>query len=120
MNPPIYSEGPLEGARAARDEAIDRVDSHAHANWKSAAMATGWQLARQQAYFTSADLADRMMFHYPKVHTHDTRALGPVMLRLMREGAITRTERVERSGRARNHHRPLAVWRSIVYRGEMG
>jgi hypothetical protein len=100
----------LFDSKAVRDEAIDRVDRHAHRRFMDLAYRAGRHLCKRSCEFTSADLRDLLARHYPDVKTHDDRALGAVMRQLQREGWIEATDRVQSSGRVRNHHRPLRVW----------
>jgi hypothetical protein len=108
------TQADLFDPRAAAREAIARAARNARPDFLRLAYLAGRYLARCQLEFTSADLRDTLATHYPDVRTHDDRALGPVMQRLQREGVIVKTDRVKPSGRVRNHHRPLAVWRSKV------
>ena len=45
--------------------------------------------------------------------THDSRALGPVMKRLARDGYIAPTDEFVKGTRRSRHSAPLRVWRSI-------
>lgn len=103
-----------EGAREDRDEAIERVDDNADKEFKESADSCLRIWALMNPYLTANDVRDEMRKLYPEACTHDDRAMGPVMKRARARGLIEPTDRVENSGRRRNHHRPLRVWRSLV------
>lgn len=99
----------LDQALIARDRAMNIVDFHAGAEWKDAALWAVYETAAAKVTFTADDVWERIPLH---LHTHDNRALGPVMVRAAKNGWIEATDRVQRTSRASNHARPLAVWRS--------
>ena len=102
-------------AREAANEAIDRVDRHAHEEFKRLAYRAGIYLARQERELDSAMIRDLLQEHYPSVATHDDRALGAIMRQLQRDRVIERTDRTRKSGRKRNHNRDLRIWRSLRF-----
>lgn len=75
----------LAEARRARDRAVAAVGDHANDAWMAAARQAALDLAATGSEFTTDDIAQRMP---GDVTTHEPRALGAVMQRLSREGAI--------------------------------
>lgn len=106
-----------QAARRAANDAIDRVDKHAHERFKLIAFKAGVHLAKTVKVFDSADLRDLMWKHYPEVKTHEDRVLGAIMRQLARAGWVKNTHRMEKSKRVRNHNRPLNQWESLRYEG---
>lgn len=102
-------------ARRAANDAIDRVDEHAHERFKLIAFKAGVHLAKTRKVFDSADLRDLMAKHFPDVKTHEDRVLGAIMRQLARAGWVKNTHRMEKSKRVRNHNRPLNQWESLRY-----
>lgn len=98
-------------AIAARDEAIQRVDDHAAPEWKALAHKTLREVAAATAEFTTDDLI-RAGLNKPR----EPRALGAIMRWGVSHGLIEATGRVRRSEQVTNHSRPMAVWRSRVYK----
>ena len=72
---------------AAADEAIQRVDENADEGWKRAATQVVWDWSRTTSHFTTDDVMDSL--DGLGVKTHDNRALGPVMRRMIRSNVIT-------------------------------
>lgn len=103
------------GARRAADDAIQRVEDHAHEQFKLIAFRAGVHLAKTRKVFDSADVRDLMAKHYPEVKTHEDRVLGCIMRQLARAGWIKNTYRMQKSARVRNHNRPLNQWESLRY-----
>jgi hypothetical protein len=101
-----------DAARAARDEAIERVDDHADPEWKDAALDAVHAAALQYALLTSEHVIPLID---PRFQTHDLRALGPVFRRGVKAGWIVNNETIAKS--ARRHMSPITVWRSRVYEG---
>lgn len=98
-------------ARRERDEAIERVDEHADDEWKEVALDCVRQLCRQHALFTSDEVLE--LLETKPVTTHDTRALGPVMLKAVRDGLIEKSGRLLPS--RRRHMAPIFEWRSLIH-----
>jgi len=105
-----------ESARAARDDAMSRVDEHAPDAWKIEADAAIVWLARTRAEFTTDDvwqyLADGDVPMPP-----EPRALGPRMLAAAKRGVVGRTDRVVTCKRPERHGAPIRVWSSGVVQG---
>lgn len=106
-----------QAARHAANDAIQRVDEHAHEQFKKIAFRAGVYLATHRKVFDSADVRDLMAEHYPDVKTHEDKVLGCIMRQLARAGWIKNTHRMQKSARVRNHNRPLNQWESLRYEG---
>lgn len=76
----------LFDALAAADEAIRIVDANADEGWKRAATQIVWEFAQMRDGFTTDDVMEGL--DDMGVVTHDNRALGPVMRRMIRSGII--------------------------------
>jgi hypothetical protein len=80
----------------------------------SATQAGGW-VARHFSRFTTDEVWERL--RPTGLRTPEHRAMGSVMRGLAKAGLCVRTNEVQESSRAGCHHRPLRVWRSLVYNG---
>jgi hypothetical protein len=96
-----YSE-----ARAARNEAMDRVDSNADPDWKDLAIRVTLRVALAYPEFTTDDVWEALGEERP----HEPRALGPIMALLSRSKVIRKTGMMRESKHAQAHMRPKAVW----------
>lgn len=96
---------------AARDEAISRVDAHADREWKDVAYLTAIRVARSKRFFTSEEVWDALP---SGVHTHEPRAMGPIMRRLRKENVVEPTDQFVISTSPLGHGRPSRVWRSLL------
>lgn len=92
-----------------RDDGIARAESHADPAWLRAAAALVMRLARQKAFFTTADIWEAGL-----AMPHEPRALGPVMMNAERDGIIVATNEYRKSPRASRHCAPALVWRSLL------
>lgn len=86
----------LFDALAAADKAIKQVDENADEGWKRAASNIVWELSTMPEGFTTDDVME--LLDNMGVVTHDNRALGPIMRRMIRsnvirEVAMTRSRR---------------------------
>jgi hypothetical protein len=94
-------------------KAIDQAERHANPAWLAdAAKAVLW-CAHNYATFTSDDVWRRMSRQH---HTHEPRALGAVFRNAARAGWIVRTTTTVPTKRPEAHHRPVAVWRSQLWK----
>lgn len=101
----------LDEALAARDEAVDRVEENAHAEWLAFALLTVRHLGLLGGEFSTDQVWERLdMFD---VHTHEPRAMGAVMKRAVRDGLIEPTGRYVRSSRRECHARPVQTYRGV-------
>jgi len=94
----------FEDAARARDSAMERVDGAADPVWRADAEAAVLAVAARGMPFTTDDVWDAGL-RYPR----ELRAIGPVMQRLARAGAIRRTGRFRPS--LRSHLSPKPEWR---------
>lgn len=92
-----------------RDDGIGRAEAHADPEWLRAASALVTKLARQKAFFTTADVWEAGL-----AMPHEPRALGPVMMNAERDGIIVATSEYRKSARASRHCAPSLVWRSLL------
>lgn len=91
-------------ARAARDEAVERVGRNADAEWMRAALSVVRSLAELGAGFTTDDVWRRI--GAPR----EPRALGAVMQQAQRTGIARPTPNYRPSVRPECHARPVRVW----------
>lgn len=99
------SQQTLWDAFAAADEAIKRVDENADEGWKRAAEQAVWDRSRLGRSFTTDDIMDDL--DIMGVSTHDNRALGPVMRRMLRKNVI---EEVGMTRSRRRHGARIPVY----------
>lgn len=85
----VHRQARLRQAKAERDAALEQVDDNADNRWKLEAERIVINLARTGRHFTSDDVMDAL--DRLDVTTHDTRALGPVMLKAIRREWIHKT-----------------------------
>ena len=76
----------LLDAIAAADEAVKRVEENADEGWMRAASHVVWELAQMPQGFTTDDVMEAVTDM--GVVTHDNRALGPVIRRMIKSGII--------------------------------
>lgn len=100
-------------ARRARDAAIQRVDDHAVAEWKTAARACIQHCASTMPEFSTDDVLQRLIEY--NLVTRDNRAIGPQMLMAAQAGLIAKTDRRINTRRVSRHNTEIAVWRSLIY-----
>jgi hypothetical protein len=98
-------------AQLAADEAIDRVERAAGEDVADALFLAGVAVASTRPTLTSEEVREQA-----RLTLDEPRVLGATMRALAREGLIEPTDEYRRSGRARNHNRPLRVWRSRLVR----
>lgn len=101
----------LPQARAARDEALDRVEEHASPAFLAAAEIALYLVASHQPTLTTDDVWRQME---GRSNPHERRAMGPVMMRGKANGWIEPTSQVENSEMVDCHSRPKRIWRSLV------
>lgn len=108
--------GDLDAAREARNEAMERVRAHAHAEWMVVAKRAARWVAEHQATFTSEDVRDAIEHWYPDVTTHQQCAWSEPMNWCKREGIAEPTREVRPYRRRSRHAGTSRVWRSLIYR----
>jgi len=109
--PDLFSQRTLDPAltRKKRDEAIERVGGNASPEWKAQARAAVVSIAYSQDTFTSDDVwvvLDARGVPRP----HEGRALGAVMMALVREGVIRKTGEYRQTAQPKSHGSPATVW----------
>ena len=98
-----------EGAKAARDEAMARVEAHAHEQWKDAAMDTIYRAWRLRPSFTSEDLWKDGLPKPP-----EPRALGPMITAAASRGWCEASGTYVKGSSVSRHGAPIAVWTSNI------
>lgn len=98
---------PPPTATQQRDTAMAQVDRAANAEWKDAARRAIWHLATTREEFTADDVWMRLA-EMGVPTTVDPRALGPVIMRALRAGAIRDTGRMDKS--ERRHKTKITVY----------
>lgn len=104
--------GHLAAGIQRRDDALDRVDTHADPEWKDAAKAAIRLLAETLPELTGDDLW-RLV---PK--PAEPRASGPIFRWAAGQGLIAATDRFVPTTQATSHASPSRVWKSLTYRGD--
>jgi hypothetical protein len=97
----------VEAAVAAREEAIERVETGASEEWKGDAVETIRLLALERVAFTSEDVWEALATK-PK----EPRAMGAVMRRAHDAGYISPINEWRLAEDPVRHRRPLRVWQS--------
>ncbi len=101
----------LDEAIKERDQAIERSEDHAHAEWLAMALLTVQKMGLLGGTFTTDDVW-RWLDHYG-VTTHEPRAMGAVMKRAVKDGLIEPTGVYVKSTRKVNHARPQVQYRGV-------
>lgn len=101
----------LFAARAARDEALARVDAHVEPAWRDAALAALERVAHREREFLVEEVWKELGDVAPP---HEGRAMGAVIQRGRREGLIAPTDTFRASSNPLHHAVPRRVWRSLV------
>ena len=105
----------IAAATAARDEAIDRVERNASADWNEAAYLACRLVAEEQPFFTTDNVWQKISTVFPQFKTHEPRAMGAVMRRAARENVVAPTDEYVRSDRPECHRRPTMRWESLIH-----
>lgn len=98
-------------ARAAKEEAIKRVDRAADVDWKDRCDAVIEELCREKAIFTPDDVWQRIE------KPVEPRALGPRMIVAKNKGLCEPTGRLVKSAMPTQHQNVIAEYRSLIYQG---
>lgn len=109
-----FTSDVAEGERRLAD-AIKRADSHADAAWLEAAFNVGITVARRCQTFTSAAICSELSLQFPNVNTHDKRAMGGVVRRLMKHKILEPTNEIEKDSRPNCHRQNKRVLRSLIF-----
>ena len=108
----------ISAAIAARDEAIDRVERNAFADWSEAAYLACCLVAEDQPFFTTDDVWQKMSIVFPQFKTHEPRAMGAIMRRAAKDGIAKPTDEYVRSDRPECHRRPTMRWESMTHESD--
>lgn len=95
-------------ARRARDEALERVEAAAPAQWTERAYAFLVDYLRHHETMFPDDLWEAGL-----EEPHELRAIGPVLLRARRAGLMVKTGELRQAVRSHLTERP--VWRSLIF-----
>lgn len=98
----------LEQAIADRDRALAQVDRNADQEWKDRALQ-----AVRQVCISSAEWHSDDVWATGLDEPREARALGPVVLRAIRNGWCVKTDRVRPSVRSHGSGKP--VYRSLIH-----
>lgn len=99
-----------EAARLAIQQAADNADP----DWMADAHTALRWCATHYYEFSANDVWNRMQA--ASSTTHEPRAMGAVMREAAKANVIAKTDRAVPSQIPRQHHRPVAVWRSLIFR----
>lgn len=110
----IYS---LEQARERAELAIAQVDEHAHEMWKDEAKWAVAYVAKRHQEFIFDRVWDTLREFCPTVHTHEHRAMGPIVRWAVKEGLIAKTGRTAPGRRNAANATDMPVYRSLIYQG---
>ena len=111
---PIKQPSIFDVAEKAKQEGIARAYFNAPTIWKEAAGVALTQVALNHYEFTT----DEVWQHLANqgIHTGENRAMGAIIQSGLRSGLIERTGEYQPTKRVESHARPVAIWRSKVYR----
>lgn len=101
-------------ARAARDQALEQVEQNAHEHWRDVAERALDVLIGRGVQFDADDVWVEIARIDQEAATHEPRALGPVVMRAIREGRIVNAG-WRNSTRASRHGAPIATY-TVVHR----
>jgi hypothetical protein len=98
-------------------EAVALADFNANEQWKKAAADCVRTIAYEKPFFTADDVMN--ILTTKPVKTRDLRALGPVMVRAVKNKLIQKTEKAVSSTRGSRHNCPIRVWKSLVFKEDV-
>ncbi len=99
----------------SKDEAINRVEANANAEWRVAAYKACCLCAQQWIELSTDDVWELMDALFPDCRTHDPRAMGAIMRQAARAGKIEASGEYFKSRRPQCHGRPVAIWDSLTF-----
>lgn len=94
-------------AERAKLDALERVETHADAEWKITALEVVKSCAEQMPEFTTDNVWQSLA--KIAIGTHENRAIGPVM--------NAATDRFQNCNRVSRHRAPVRVWQSRLFKG---
>lgn len=98
-------------ARAATNEAIERVERNADPMSKADLLAAVHRMCKAHQDFTTDDVWES----FEGVRPHEPRVLGAVMRTAQKNGWCESTTEYRLSKRREAHSNPKRVWRSLVF-----
>lgn len=113
----IFAGKPIT-AEQVTEEAIDRVERNAHDEWLAAFRAAIEKVARGHLHFNTDPVWHEFEKEYPPTD-QEPRAAGAVVRKAMKDGIIAPTDMYWNSNRKSCHRRPLRVYRSLIFEGEL-
>jgi len=116
--PLVHTPHGINAATQARDEAIDRVERNADPDWAEAAYLACRLVAEDQQFFTTDNVWQKISILFPQFKTHEPRAMGAVMRKAAKDGAIVPTDEYVRSDRPECHRRPMMRWESLIFESD--
>ena len=99
----------------SKDEAINRVEANANAEWRVAAYKACCLCAQQWIELSTDDVWELMDALFPDCQTHEPRAMGAIMRQAARAGKIEASGEYFKSRRPQCHGRPVAIWDSLTF-----
>jgi hypothetical protein len=108
---------PTQSPQEAKRKAIQRVSEAANEEWMEAAGAIVEKLAMGSRSFTTDDVWAEL--DSKSVSTHERRAMGAVMTKAAKANLIEASGSYKPSTRPACNHRPIAVWNSLVFGGDL-
>lgn len=100
---------------STKQEAMQQVYDNANEEWKTRAYLAVMRVAAKQVELTTDDVWEMIP---SGVETHERRALGPIMVLAAKNGLIEKTGQWIETKREAAHQRPVALWRSKVFKKE--
>ncbi len=105
-------------ARAAKKEAMARVEANAEQSWSDRMLEMVRLTALQKLYFTADDVFELAVNRGIPYGKREMRAFGPVMLRAAKAGYCIKADCAPRnSNRKTLHASPRTVWESLIDKG---
>jgi len=108
-------------AQRAKRAAMKQVEKNANQVWIQHMLDLIWDVCRVKLIFNTDDVYD-LYFAEPewkRPHTHEHRAMGPVMNKAAKEGMCEKAGVPGVPSRRRSRHAaPLTVWRSRIFEGK--
>jgi hypothetical protein len=103
-------------SRAARDEALERVETNASDRWMIEYRKAIERVAHLQEFFSADDVVDDFNAQPSPPRQHEPRASGPVTLQAVRDGVIELHDKFVNSRRPTLHASPIRVYRSLLFK----
>lgn len=100
----------MNAAEQKRDEALARVEENADQDWCIAAQLAFYEVIAAYPEFTT-DHVWAVLKEWQVGSPREPRAMGPIVMRLVKEGAMEATGAYRKSTRPECNARPIAVYR---------